>query len=70
MSFERVEQSVILETCRVPMVDHAVLTRVNKAWNKFREFKSFLCAKRIGLNVKGKVYEACVRSCVIFGEET
>ena len=36
---------------------------------KFRELKSFLCGKRIGLNVKGKVYEACVRSCMIYGGE-
>ena len=39
--------------------DHAVLARANKVWNKFRELKSFLCAKRIGLNVGCKVYEAC-----------
>ena len=24
--------------------DHAVLARVNKVWNKFRELKSILCA--------------------------
>ena len=50
--------------------DHAVSARINKAWNKFRELKPILCAKSIGLNVKGKVYEACVRSCMVYGGET
>ena len=31
--------------------------RTNKAWKKFRELKLVFCAKRIGLNVKGTVYE-------------
>ena len=48
---------------------HALLATVNEAWNKFRELKSFLCAKRIGLNVKCKVYETCTRSCLIYGGE-
>ena len=47
-----------------------LLARVNKAWNKFTELKSFLCAKRIGLNVKGKVCDVCVRCCMIYGRET
>ena len=50
--------------------DHVVLARVNKARDKFIEVKSFLCVKRIGLNVKGEVYKACVRSCKIHGGET
>ena len=45
--------------------EHAVLARVNKVWDKLRELKTLLCAKRISLNVKWKVYEACVRSCMI-----
>ena len=46
-----------------------MLARVNKALNKFRELKSVLCAKKIGVNIKGKVYEACVRSGMIYGGE-
>ena len=38
-------------------------------WNKFRHLKSFLCVKRIGLNINGKVHEAHVRSCIIYGGE-
>ena len=48
----------------------AVLARVNKAWNIFRELKSFLCGKIINLNVKEKVYGACVSSCMIYAGET
>ena len=73
MSFERVETFCYLGD--MPSsdggCDHAVLARVNKAWNKFRELKSYncLCAERIGLNIKGKVYEACVRSCMMYDGE-
>ena len=49
MSFERIETFYYLgnifssdEGC-----EHAVLARVNKAWNGFRELKSFLCANRM-----------------------
>ena len=50
--------------------NHALLMRVNKAWNKLQELKSIVYAKRIGLNVKGKFYEAYVRSCIICDGET
>ena len=64
MSFERVEAFCY----RGDMMssdgryDHAASARANKAWNIFREIKSFLCAKIISLNVKGKIYGACVRN--------
>jgi hypothetical protein len=41
-------------------VDSAVTTRVRCAWDKFRELAPFLAAKRVSLQVKGKVYESCV----------
>ena len=50
--------------------EHAVISRMNKAWNKFRELKPVLCAKGISLKVKGRVYITCVRSCMIYGGET
>ena len=43
---------------------------MSRAWNKFRELKPVLCAKGIRLNVKGKVYVTCVRSCMMYGGET
>ena len=72
MSFERVETFCYLGDMQSSDggCDQPVLARVNKAWKKFRELKSFLCAKRISLNVKGKVYIAYVRSCMIYGGET
>jgi hypothetical protein len=51
-------------------VDSVVTTRVRCAWNKFRELAPFLTAKRVSLQVKGKVYESCVRSCMTYGSET
>ena len=50
--------------------EHAVIGRINKAWNKFRELKPVLCAKGVSAKVKGRVYEACVRSCMVYGGET
>ena len=68
MSFETVEtycSGDMLTSC-----DHAVLERVNNAWKIFKKLKSFLCSKIIGLNVKGKVCEAFVKSCMKHGKET
>jgi hypothetical protein len=50
--------------------ESAVTTSVRCAWNKFRELRPFLTAKRVSLQVKGKVYESCVRSCMTYGSET
>ena len=54
MSFERIETFCYLGDMLSSDggCDHAVLARINKACEKFRKSKSFLCAKRIGLNVK------------------
>ena len=51
-------------------VDLAVSTRVGCAWKKFRELAPFLTSKGVSLRLKGKVYESCVRSCMIYGSET
>ena len=48
----------------------AVLARVKMAWQKFRDLAPMLCNKGISLRVKRRVYEACVRSCMIYGSET
>jgi hypothetical protein len=50
--------------------EHAIVYRIGKAWRKFRELKPVLCDKHMALNVKRKVYEACVRSCLTYGSET
>ena len=48
----------------------AVISRINKAWNKFRELKPVLCAKGISLKVKRRVYVTCMRSCMEYYVET
>ena len=39
------------------VIIYAVFARVNKAWNKFKELKSFIFVKKLSLNLKGKTYE-------------
>ena len=50
-------------------VDAAVTTRVRSAWKKFRELVPFLTSKAPSLKMKGQVYTACVRSCMLYGSE-
>lgn len=51
-------------------VDAAVTARVRSAWAKFRELAPFLTSKATPRKMKGQVYTACVRSCLIYGAET
>jgi hypothetical protein len=51
-------------------VESAVRARVQKAWGKFRELGSILTRKGMSLKVKGHVYDACVRSTMLYGSET
>jgi hypothetical protein len=50
--------------------DSAVVARVRSAWKKFRELLPILTHKGTSLKLKGKIYESCVRSCMIYGSET
>ena len=50
--------------------DSAVVARIRCAWKKFRELSPLLTHKGASLKLKGKVYESCVRSCMIYGSET
>jgi len=51
-------------------VEHTVRTRVAAAWKKWREVVSLLLNKNITLKIRGNVYEACVRSVMLYGSET
>ena len=51
-------------------VDLAVNARVRSGWRKFRELMPFLTSKAPPLKMKGQVYSACVRSCMIYGSQT
>ena len=50
-------------------VDTAVTIRVACAWQKLRELSPFLTSKASLLRMKGEVYTACVRSCLLHGCE-
>ena len=43
---------------------------VRSAWKKFREYLPILTGKGFLLKLKGKVYDTCVRSCLMHGSET
>lgn len=48
----------------------AVSTRIKCGWKKFRELVPFLISKATPLWMKGQVFDACVRSCMLYGSET
>ena len=50
--------------------DLAVTARVRCAWKKFREYLPIFTEKGFSLKLKGKLYTSCVRSCLIYGNET
>ena len=50
--------------------DSAVTVRIKSAWKKFHEYIPILTGKRLSLQLKGKVYATCVRSCLMHGSET
>ena len=51
-------------------VERSVITRVGTAWRKFRELLSLLTSRVLSLQVNGRLYEACVRSVMLYGSET
>ena len=50
-------------------VERAVRGRVAAAWMKWREIASLLLNRGIRLTTRGKVYEACIRSVMLYGAE-
>ncbi len=51
-------------------VERALRARVAAARQRWREVASLLVNRSIGLKSRGKVYEACVRSVLLYGAET
>ena len=51
-------------------VERAVRMRVAAAWRKWREIASLLTNKGIPLRHRGNVYDACVRSVLLYGAES
>ena len=50
--------------------EEAARARVRCAWAKFKELSPILTARGASLEVKGKIYRACVQSVLIYGSET
>jgi hypothetical protein len=48
----------------------ATIARIRCGWGKFRELMPILTMKRFPLLLKGKVYDACVRSAMTYASET
>jgi hypothetical protein len=48
----------------------AVRARVSAAWGKWREIVGLLVNKIIPLSRRGAIYEACIRSVMLYGGET
>ena len=51
-------------------VERSVRMRVTSAWRKWREIASLLINKDIPLRHRGRVYDACVRSVLLYGAES
>ncbi len=51
-------------------VERAVRARVAAAWGRWRKISNLLVNRNIGLRSRGRVYEACVRSALLYGAET
>ena len=48
----------------------AVTVRERTAWVKFKECGEFLNSKRFSFKTKGMIYRSCVRSAMLYGNET
>ena len=46
------------------------IARVRSGWSKFRELLPLLTSTALPLTTKGRVYQACVRSVMMYGSET
>ena len=51
-------------------MERSVRMRVAAAWRKWREIASLLIKKDIPLRHRGRVYDACVRSVLLYGAES
>jgi len=51
------------------VADAAVTNRIYSGWFKFRSLASLLTATDVSLLLQGKVYDACVWSCILHSSE-
>ena len=50
--------------------ESAVITRGRTAWGKYRDLLPILSSKNVALRTKGRVYDTCIRSAMLYGSET
>ena len=50
--------------------ERAFIARVAGAWEKWREISGLLLNKGIPLARRGMVFDACIRSVMLYGGET
>ena len=51
-------------------VERPVRATVTAAWRRWQEIASLLVNHSIGLRTRRRVYEACVRSALLYGAKT
>ena len=47
----------------------STITRIRSAWRKFNELLFFLINQAVSLKSRGKVYNGCIRSAILYGGE-
>ena len=50
--------------------EHAILTRIQTGWLKFRELSGLLIGKGMSVKSKGIIYTTCIRPAMLYGSET
>ena len=50
--------------------ESAVITRGRTAWGKYRDLLPILSSKNVALRTKGRVYDTCIHSAMLYGSET
>ena len=48
----------------------AVTARTRNGWIKFRECGKLLYGRKFSLKMKGRIYQSCVKSAMLYGSET
>ena len=49
-------------------VEEAVIARIRLGWKKFRDLLPVLTGRGFSLQAKGRMYQACVRIAMLYGE--
>ena len=50
--------------------EEAVKARTRIGWIKFKECGELLYGRKLSLKMKGKIYQSCIRSAMLYGSET